>query len=69
MTELEALETLRELARRYQAVEILIADCGCITVSLFVDGVKICEEDKSLPVVIGQVMERIGNERARAIPG
>jgi hypothetical protein len=54
-----ALETLHELAKQYQAVGLVISDCGCWSISLFVDGCKIIEEDKSLAVVVGQVLERI----------
>jgi hypothetical protein len=61
--ELLALSALRDLARKYQAVEVVLTDCGCVTVCLFVDGVKIVEEDKVLSVVVAQVLERIPAER------
>lgn len=59
--ELSALADLRELARQYCAVELTIADCGCHTVSLFVDGIKIVEEDKDLSACVEAVKERITN--------
>lgn len=59
-----ALHTLRALARQYQAVWVTISDCGCCTVELYINGAKIIEEDKSLAVAVGQVLERIGRDVA-----
>jgi hypothetical protein len=44
----EAIALLRDLARRYCAVSVTFADCGCCTVELFADGAKVIEEDKDL---------------------
>ena len=61
--DLSALATLRDLARRYCAVELVIADCGCHTVSLFVDGVKIMEEDKSMAIAVDSLIRKIEKEK------
>jgi hypothetical protein len=47
-TDAEAIALLRDLARRYCAVSVTFADCGCCTVELFADGAKVIEEDKDL---------------------
>jgi ethanolamine utilization microcompartment shell protein EutS len=44
----EAIALLRDLARRYCAVSVTFADCGCCTVELFAGDVKVIEEDKDL---------------------
>lgn len=43
-----ALSLIRSLARRYCAVEVTFADCGCHTVTLYSGNTKIIEEDMSL---------------------
>lgn len=60
MTDASALAALCDLARRYTYVRHEIADCGCHTVTLFVDGVKITEEDKDLGVCVENVLQKIG---------
>lgn len=56
-----ALSILRGLAKKYTAVGLVISDCGCWTVSLWVDGCKITEEDKSLAAAVRLIVERIEN--------
>lgn len=58
-SDLSALQDLRDLARRYCAIELTFADCGCHTVSLFVGSVKIVEEDKDLSIVVENVKQKI----------
>ena len=62
------LDTLYFLARRYQAVTLTISDCGCHTVELFVGRQKICEEDKSLAVVLANVARRIDEIEGIELP-
>lgn len=58
-----ALHILRQLAKKYVAVQLTIADCGCHTIELFADGEKICEEDKDLSVAVAAIVERLGDGR------
>jgi hypothetical protein len=61
-TDAEAIALLRDLARRYCAVSVTFADCGCCTVELFADGAKVIEEDKDL-LTAARNAERIANVR------
>lgn len=56
-----ALALLRSLARRFCAVEVTFADCGCHTVTLFADGKKIIEEDKNLLTAAMNAAKLAGN--------
>jgi hypothetical protein len=59
------LDALAHLARRYCVVTLTVSDCGCHTVELFVEGQKICEEDKDLSAVIENVRRRITEIESR----
>jgi hypothetical protein len=48
MSDAQAVAILRDLARRYCAVTVTFADCGCCAVELFADGTKVLEEDRDL---------------------
>jgi hypothetical protein len=61
-TDAEAVAILRDLARRYCAVSVTFADCGCCTVELFAGDVKVIEEDKDL-LTAARNAERIANVR------
>jgi hypothetical protein len=61
-TDAEAITLLRDLARRYCAVSVTFADCGCCTVELFAGDVKVIEEDKDL-LTAARNAERIANVR------
>jgi hypothetical protein len=54
----DPLPLWRSLARRFQAVEVTLSDCGCYTVQFFAGGCKICEEDKDLLTALQRAAEK-----------
>jgi hypothetical protein len=56
----EAIDLLRDLARRYCAVSVTFADCGCCTVELFAGDVKVIEEDKDLLTAVRNAATKAG---------
>lgn len=62
-----ALAALRRIAQENCFVSLIIADCGCCTVSAWAGNTKITEEDKDLATAVRQLVERLKNVETSAM--